>query len=408
MNNIRTILAISSIFILLAGCAGYHSQKIGPTTMMKAQSEIPEERLLDVGIQVFESDEISEKQAEEERTSSEIRKAERHFIPYHLKNTLQQSSYWGAVRVFPAKTEDIDVLVSGKIVASNGEHLVLHIDVVDATGKTWLSKTYESEAASAFYSGNLAGEKDAFQDVYNAICNDMSAYRMQLSPLAIRNIRTVSKLTFAENFVPSIYTGYLAKDKKDIITVNRLPTDADPMMTRLLRIRERENMYVDTLNEYYDVYYHAMWPSYEDWRKLNYQEIQAIKKIKREAMMRKLSGALLMVGAVALNAGDVNHTGALQVGMILIGGQVLIDGFNISKQAEIHSASIKELSESFESEMRPVVMEFEGKQYELTGSAEEQFNRWRELLRQIYIAETGFDPDAAAEKGTEKEPENAE
>jgi hypothetical protein len=231
---------------------------------------------------------------------------------------------------------------------------------------------------------------------------------MQLSPLAIRNIRTVSKLTFAENFVPSIYTGYLAKDKKDIITVNRLPTDADPMMTRLLRIRERENMYVDTLNEYYDVYYHAMWPSYEDWRKLNYQEIQAIKKIKREAMMRKLAGALLMVGAVALNAGDVNHTGALQVGMILIGGQVLIDGFNISKQAEIHSASIKELSESFESEMRPVVMEFEGKQYELTGSAEEQFNRWRELLRQIYIAETGFDPDAAAEKGTEKEPESAE
>ena len=408
MNNIRKILAISSIFILLSGCAGYHSQKIGPTTMMKAQSEIPEERLLDVGIQVFESDEISEKQAEEERTSSEIRKAERHFIPYHLKNTLQQSSYWGAVRVFPAKTEDIDVLVSGKIVASNGEHLVLHIDVVDATGKTWFSKTYESEAASAFYSGNLAGEKDAFQDLYNAISNDMSAYRMKLSATAVRNIRTVSKLTFAENFVPSIYTGYLAKDKKDIITVNRLPADADPMMTRLLRIRERENMYVDTLNEYYDVYYHAMWPSYEDWRKLNYQEIQAIKKIKREAMMRKLAGALLMVGAVALNAGDVNHTGALQMGMILIGGQVLIDGFNISKQAEIHSASIKELSESFESEMRPVVMEFEGKQYELTGSAEEQFNRWRELLRQIYIAETGFDPDAAAEKGTEKEPESAE
>jgi hypothetical protein len=36
-------------------------------------------------------------------------------------------------------------------------------------------------------------------------------------------------------------------------------------------------------------------------------------------------------------------------------------------------------------------MEFQGKTYELTGSAEEQYRRWRELLRQIYDAETGFD-----------------
>jgi hypothetical protein len=43
--------------------------------------------------------------------------------------------------------------------------------------------------------------------------------------------------------------------------------------------------------------------------------------------------------------------------------------------------------------MKPVVMEFEGKQYELTGSAEEQFKQWRELLRKIYYAETGFAPD---------------
>ena len=85
--------------------------------------------------------------------------------------------------------------------------------------------------------------------------------------------------------------------------------------------------------------------------------------------------------------------GALQAGMIIIGGQVIISGFNVSKEAEIHEAAIQELSESFSSEMKPVVMEFEGKQYELTGSAEEQFKQWRELLRKIYYAETGFDPD---------------
>ncbi|MBW2193173.1 MAG: hypothetical protein JRF27_05225 [Deltaproteobacteria bacterium] len=396
MNNIKKILAVSSVFILLAGCAGYHAQKVGTTTMIKAQGDIPEDRLLDVGIQVFASDEVTEAQSEKEMTSTEIRTAESHFIPYHLKNTLQQSSYWGAVRVLPVRTEGIDVLVSGKILASNGEHLVLQVDVVDATGKTWFSKTYESEATATFYSGNQAGEKDAYQDLYNAICNDMTRYRMQLSPKSTRNIRTVSKLKFTEDLVPSAYSGYLAKDEKGVITVNRLPADDDPMITRSLKVRKREQMYVDTLNEYYEEYYNEMWPSYEDWRELNQQELMAIKKIKRDALMRKITGALLVAGAIALNAGDIDYTGALQASMIIIGSQVIIDGFNISKQAEIHSAAIKELSDSFGSEMQPVVMEFEGKKVELTGSAEAQFNQWRELLRKIYITETGFDPDEAA------------
>jgi hypothetical protein len=56
--------------------------------------------------------------------------------------------------------------------------------------------------------------------------------------------------------------------------------------------------------------------------------------------------------------------------------------------------------------MQPVVMEFEGKQYELSGSAEEQFNHWRELLRKIYYAETGFEPESAADDVESENPQN--
>jgi hypothetical protein len=42
--------------------------------------------------------------------------------------------------------------------------------------------------------------------------------------------------------------------------------------------------------------------------------------------------------------------------------------------------------------MKPIVMEFQGRQVELTGSAEAQFQKWRDLMRQIYYAETGFTP----------------
>jgi len=34
----------------------------------------------------------------------------------------------------------------------------------------------------------------------------------------------------------------------------------------------------------------------------------------------------------------------------------------------------------------------------LTGSAEEQFKRWKMLLRQIYLAETGFEPTPSDEE----------
>jgi len=400
--GIHNLASVAVILVILSGCATYQAQKVGPTMIMRAQEEIPEDQLMDVGILVFESEEITEEEAEDEGTNNDIRKAESHFIPYHLKNTLSQSSQWGAVRVIPAETESVDLQVKGEIIESNGEALGLKIDVTDAAGKIWFSKKYKAEAARSTYSGNRLGEKDAFQDLYNTVANDMAKFKKELSPDEIRKIRTTAKLKFAGEFAPEAFGGYLAKDKKDILAIKRLPADDDPMMERLLKIREREYMYVDALNEQYDQFYYEMWPSYENWRDLNMTERRAMKEIKKRALTRQLIGALLIAGAIAAGSINLGNMGALQAGMIIIGGQVIISGFNVSKEAEIHEAAIQELSESFSSEMKPVVMEFEGKQYELTGSAEEQFKQWRELLRKIYYAETGFDPDPTTddEQGT--------
>jgi hypothetical protein len=390
-SGYHNLVGIAVILVTLSGCATYYAQNVGPTPIMRAQQEIPEDQLMDVGILVFKSEELSEKKAEDQGTNNDIRNAESHFIPYHLKNTLQQSGQWGAVQVIPAETDSVDLLVKGEILESNGQYLGLKIEVVDASGKHWFNKNYKAEAANSSYGGNRPGEKDAFQDIYNAIANDMAEFKAKLTAEQIGKIRTTSKLKYAQEFAPDAYNGYLAKGKNKEITIKRLPADDDPMMDRLLKIREREYMYVDTLNEQYDGYYNDMWPSYENWRQLNMTERKAIKKIKKEALTRQLLGALLIAGAIAVGSSNSNNTIVLQTGMVLVGGQVIMDGFNISKEAEIHEAAIQELSESFSGEMKPVVMEFEGKQYELTGSAEEQFQQWRDLLRKIYYAETGFD-----------------
>jgi hypothetical protein len=405
-SGIYSCLLFFTAILIFSGCATYSSQKVGPTPIEHAKAEIPENQLIDVGILVFESEELTPEKAEKEGTHADIRKAESHFIPYHLKNTLHQSGHWGAIQVVPAETNSVDLLVKGKIITSNGETLVLEIDVVEATGKRWFKKKYSAEASEYVYSGNQAGEKDAYQNLYNTIANDMAKFKMKLSPSEIETIRTVSKLKFAQEFAPDAFEGYLAKDKKGRLSVKRLPADNDPMMERLLKIREREYMYVDTLNNQYEWFYNDMWSSYENWRKLNLTERKAIKKIKREALTKQLIGALLIAGAIAAGSRDSNVGRALAPAMAIIGGQVFISGWNVSKEAEIHSAAIEELSESFGNEMQPVTMEFEGQQYELTGSAEEQFKSWRELLRQIYFAETGFAPSPLPQEQETGQKEN--
>ena len=397
-HGVFKYLLFFAALLIFSGCATYSSHKIKPIPIEQAKTEIPEEQLMDVGILVFETKELTPEVAEDEGTNAQIRKAETHFIPYHLKNTLYQSGHWGAIQVVPAETNSVDLLVKGKILESHGEDLVLMIDVVDSTGKRWFKRKYSAEASASSYSGNKVGDKDAYQNLYNTIANDMAKYKIKLSVAEIKTIRTVSKLKFAQEFAPDAFNGYLVQDKKGHFKVNRLPADNDPMMERLLKIRERELMYVDTLNQQYDRFYYKMWPSYENWRKLNLTEREAIKKIKREARTKQLLGALLIAGAVVAGSKGSNTGMALAPAMVLIGGQVFISGWNISKEAEMHSAAIEELSESFGDEMQPVTMEFEGQQYELTGTAEEQFKRWRELLRQIYFTETGFEPAPSPEE----------
>jgi hypothetical protein len=372
--------------VLTTGCA---TTRVGPTSIIQASQEIPEDQLLDIGIVVFSTGPMTAEKARKEGTHAEIRKAEQNFLPCHLKATLQQSSQWGAVRVLPAETDSADLLVKGTILESNGATLEVRIEARDASGRAWLNKIYQAEATPASYAALHIGEKDAFQDLYNRIANDLTEERLKLSSQEIKTLRSVAQLRFANRFAPEAYEGYLKKGDGDVLAVNRLPAEGDPMMDRLLKVRKREHLFVDALNQQYDSFYGRMWPPYESWRKSNLDEQQAREKIERDALIRQVGGALLIAGAIALGAGR-RGVGLPEIGMAIIGGQVIVNGFNISKQAEMHSESIRELSETFGAEMKPVLVEFEGKTYELTGPAEEQFRRWRELLREIYRAETGF------------------
>ena len=69
------ILSLFIMLTILSGCATYNAQKVGPTPIMQAKTEIPEDQLLDVGVLVFETEEVTEEIAEDQGTHPDIRKA---------------------------------------------------------------------------------------------------------------------------------------------------------------------------------------------------------------------------------------------------------------------------------------------------------------------------------------------
>jgi hypothetical protein len=390
------LVGIYALSLLTSGCASYNARKVTPADIQIAQEEIPEAELLDVGVVVFSSPEMTEEEAQENGTDNKVRQSEDHFIPCHLRNTLQQSAQWGAVRVLPEAGDAHDVVVNGEILESNGQTLVMKISVTDATGRQWFEEIYEAEATGEDYRDNIPWQKDAFQDLYNTIANEMATYRDMLTPEEILALRRVSQLKFARDFAPDAYGDYLAENDEGHLRPKRLPADNDPMMQRLMTIREREYMFIDTLNQYYDGFYASMWPPYENWRKLDLTERLAREEVENSALLHKVGGVLLVAAAIAMEVyGGSSSSNILEGLLVVSGGKVFMSGMNISKQAEMHSAAIQELSESFGADMAPVLMDVEGQTHELSGSAQEQYHQWRQLLKEIYLRETGIvAPDA--------------
>ena len=377
-----------------AGCATTPPH-VEVTRLNTAMEDIPEEELLDVGIEIFEVAGSALEKTKENDTQAEIKKAEAHYIPMHLKTTLQQSGYWGAVRVIPGPSDSIDVTVTGQILKSNGQLVELKVRAVDSTGREWLHKKYKGRSGLDSFTKSKLAEFDAMQDVYNRIANDLQAVFRELTAGECERIRITSSLKFAASFAPDAFADYIRTQKNGETELLRLPSREDPMYARLMQLREREYMLVDTINQHYDIFYRQMWDSYDKWRRFDRTETLALKKVKQQGWARIGLGAAMVIGAVLLenNSGGVWDSAVLRDILVLGGFEVVMSGVSITKEAQMHAAALDELGKSFSAEVRPVVVRVEGETVRLTGTAEEQYKKWRELLRKIYTEETGFGED---------------
>lgn len=373
---------------MLAACQTLPpATEVQDTPINNAQTEVPESELLDVGIYVLAPGPINDDDRER-GINEDVREAEGRFMAVHLRNTIQQTGHWGAVRVIPAQTEAVEVVVIGEITKSDGEFLTLEIEALDATGVTWFSKSYKKRVSPSAYNGVKEGE--IFQDVYNRIANDLYLAKTKLTAGEIERIRRVANLRFASLLAPDAFNEHLSAED-GVYKVQRLPATEDPMFNRVLQIREREHMMVDVINGYYDNLYAEMESPYFDWRRLTVEEAEALKELKRKSTQRYLLGSALILGAIAAEVlGGNTNTSTMRDVMVIGGATAIKSGADLGAQKKMHKEAIREMGESFQAEVTPMIVDVEGQTTEITGSAEEQFIKWRELLRQIYQTETGL------------------
>ncbi len=388
LKNLFGLILLASF---AGACATHTVKTTSYTPIIQDTQNIPEDLLLDVGIALFDPglDEI--KRSEEETVNHEIRIAESRYAPYLLAETLQRSGNWGIVRLMPNDASPMDVLLKGTILQSNGEVMSIRVEVADASGKEWYTKDYEEEISRFSYDPSERQKNDPFQVIYNNIANDLLVYRQRnVSETDITRIRTISEMLFAKRFSPEAFSDYLTQDRRGNYQLVSLPAQTDPVLERIRDIRERDFMFIDTVQDYYATYVRQMRLPYDSWREQSYQETVELRELRNSARRRFIAGTAAVIGGLAAATTGGNYAtqtgGAIVVGA---GAYLIKSGFDKRAEAKIHMEALEELGQSLENEVAPRVINLEDRTITLTGSVEEQYSQWREILADLYAADIG-------------------
>ena len=214
MGRIKMTSRMLSVFTLLFFSGIHHLEaktiKYEKVQLDIAQTEIPFEELLDIGIMLFDPN-VPKK--EDPMIFPEIRKAEARYMPYHLKKTLESTGHWSGVWVLPERSKAIDLIIVGRIEKSDGLDVELKIGVWDIVGAQWINKTYKSNIAGSSYSKRRDLTQDPYQNIFNKIANDLLQIKQAKAREDLIRLSQTGEIRFASELIP-VYDEYISKNKE--------------------------------------------------------------------------------------------------------------------------------------------------------------------------------------------------
>ncbi|MDO8862874.1 hypothetical protein Q6D67_14275 [Haliea sp. E1-2-M8] len=294
----------------------------------------------------------------------DIRKAEARYLPVRLRQVLQASNAWGAVRVLPEPQPAAVLQLEGQILHSDGRFLVLQIRAEDASGRVWLDRVYADEAQGADYP--VVSASDPFIDLYRQVANDLLQTYRSLPAAEVQQLPEIALLRQAADLAPEYFGGFVHKDAAGRHQLLRLPAANDPMLARVELIRGQEFRFIDTVDEQYVDLYQTMQPTYNLWRQFGREQALYREDYRRRLAQRDRAGARGTYAAMEQT-------------------------YNAFKWSKIQQQDLEDLARGFNNEVLPTVLEVSGSVYRLNGSLENQYDEWRGILREIFRLESGLE-----------------
>ena len=313
---------------------------------------------LNLSIKVFEGEQLDGLTA---RMMRPVAFAETRYIPYLLKQVLEESGYWGAVRVVPQADPTAELSLQGRILYSDGFQLEVHILCRDSTGRVWLDQVYQDRASLVDYPDEIAVAEDPFRDLYVRLANDL-ALSLKVQSARTRSIvLDAALLRYAQALSPETFAGYLKPDGHDQLRIQGLPARDDPMYERVLRIRQSEYDFIDAVDEQYQVVFNRMKIPYAYWRKNSFEFEYYNRRLAAKSAQKR-------------NRVDVRYESMLRV-------------YKQFQDRRHNEDELRQMASSFDAELSPIITRVEGQLIQLVGNLEGQYERWRNLLKQLYRLE---------------------
>jgi hypothetical protein len=377
MLNVISVVLI----LLLTACAQTPIEPIerplnlvGDVILNQAEQSPRESSLLEIGILIFSTEEKNQSDYEiGDWVFDEIIQKETQFLPKLLKDTLDSSNQWGAVRIVPESDPSLDLIVTGKIIQSNGKTLEVHIRATDSSGREWIDRIYADQSTREDYpestrftldnSFDSLNFVDPFQDIYNRIANDLLLFRSNLAQQTLEDLNLVTDMLYAKDLSPNSFSDSLRIDGNGLLTINSLPAVDDPMMARVEDMKYRHHLFIDTVDEYYQTLYDDIQAVYVLWRRYSIDQITELETSRMEA-------------------GNSNY-GSMS------GFLSLSQRYDRFKWSKIFEREFNDLAVGFNSELAPAILELNAQVHGLNGTMEQQYREWRGILRRLFELENG-------------------
>ncbi len=363
-----------------------------PLTLATPSQPIAMEALLDIGITAL--DDGLDLTDEDDTVFPEVRMAESVYFSSQLLRVLEKSGAWGAVRVVPSSDVVVDLYVSGVILQSDGETLDLNIVARDSSGRQWLDQRYQTMVGKYAYDRRRKNTHDAFANLFIRIANDLLRTREKLTESDAIELRQLSELRFAKQFSADAFAGYTEQKRNGRTKIVRLPAESDPLLERVRRIRDRDYLYIDRMQEHYDGFAKQMHLPYQEFRRASFDSVVKSRQLKKQGNQRIVAGiGTILAGIYGRLESDSGAGRLASTTAAGTGGMILKSGLEKKQQAASFDESVAEMGASLESTLAPQVIELEDRTITLTGNVQAQYQQWQQLLGQIYRQERSVPGD---------------